>query len=101
MTILEPYWSIWRCKNQAWGCPAKLALNQLERHRVNCNYRLATIFAVLLLVFVTFVLLVDGRLVACPAYNCKKKISYSGVTDRHPFDIYTLVNANNQKILAI
>ena len=67
-----------------------LALSQLERHRVNCNYRLATIFAVLLLVFVTFVLLVDGRLVACPAYNCKKKISYSGVTDRHPFDTYTL-----------
>ena len=89
----DPYWSIWRCKNQAWGCPAKLALNQLERHRVNCNYRLVTIFAVLLHVFVTFVVLVDGRLVACPAYNCKKKISYSGVTDRHPFDIYTLVNA--------
>jgi len=48
-----------RCKNQAWGCPAMLALSQLERHRVNCNY----------------------RLVACPAYNCKKKISYSGVRE--------------------
>ena len=48
-----------RCRNQAWGCSARLALPQVEAHRVSCSY----------------------RLVACPAYSCKKQVSYTQVKE--------------------
>ena len=92
-----------RCRNQGWGCSARLALpqverniaiiatnndisiinivinphdqdhpyhhhchrhhhhlcEQVERHRVSCSF----------------------RLVACPAYSCKKQVSYSAVKE--------------------
>lgn len=48
-----------RCRNHGWGCSARLSLSQVEAHRVSCSY----------------------RLVACPAYSCKKQISYTAVKE--------------------